>query len=94
MTQRTLTLKKEFVIQNKLGLHARPVAMFVKCANRFESEILVEKNDEAVNGKSIMGMMMLAAGKGSVLKVTATGHDAELALRELEALISNKFNED
>ena len=94
MTQRTLTLKKEFVIQNKLGLHARPVAMFVKCANRFESEILVEKNDESVNGKSIMGMMMLAAGKGSVLKVTATGHDAEQALRELEQLISNKFNED
>ena len=88
------SIKKQFVIQNKLGLHARPVAMFVKCSNRFESDITVEKNNETVNGKSIMGMMMLAAGEGSKVTVIATGSDASEALQEIEKLINNKFGEE
>ena len=86
--------RREFVIQNKLGLHARPVAMFVKCSNKFQSEISVEKNNESVNGKSIMGMMMLAAGKGSVISVIASGPDAEEALDAIEQLINDKFGEE
>jgi len=85
---------KEFVVTNKLGVHARPAAMFVKTANRFDSEIMVEKDGETVNGKSIMGIMMLAAGPGSKLHVHAKGHDAAQALVELEALLKRKFEED
>ena len=73
---------------------ARPSARFVKVTSRFKSEIWVEKDGEQVNGKSIMGLMMLAAGQGSVLKVTAEGHDAEKALDELAALIQSRFEED
>ena len=87
-------LIKEFVIINKLGIHARPAALFVKTANRFECDIFVEKDGEKVNGKSIMGLMMLAAGPGSKLKIHAQGHDASAALAELEALIKRKFDED
>jgi phosphocarrier protein HPr len=87
-------MTREVVIQNKLGVHARPAAMFVKTANRFSCEILVEKDGETVNGKSIMGMMMLAAGPGSRLQVHAKGQDAHQALGELEALIRRKFDED
>ncbi|MCK5706042.1 MAG: HPr family phosphocarrier protein [Candidatus Aureabacteria bacterium] len=89
----TPTIKK-FTIQNKLGLHARPVAMFVKCANRFEADITVEKNSEAVNGKSIMGMMMLAAGKGSEITIISVGPDSKEALQEIEKLINDKFGEE
>jgi phosphocarrier protein HPr len=85
---------KEMVVTNKLGVHARPAALFVKTANRFTCEILVEKDGETVNGKSIMGMMMLAAGPGSKLQVHARGQDATLALGELEALLGRKFDED
>ncbi|MDR1191477.1 MAG: HPr family phosphocarrier protein [Verrucomicrobiales bacterium] len=85
---------RELVILNKLGLHARPAAMFVRIANRFTSEVLVEKDGEEVNGKSIMGLMMLAAGCGSHLKVSASGDDAEQVVRELETLIKNKFDEE
>ena len=67
---------------------------FVKTANKFESEISVEKNNESVNGKSIMGMMMLAAGKDTVITLTATGSDAEEAMQELEKVINNKFGEE
>lgn len=85
---------KEFTILNRLGLHARPSAMFVKTANRFKAEVWVEKDGEQVNGKSIMGLMMLAAGQGSRLLVSCEGPDAEKALAEIEALISRKFDED
>ncbi len=85
---------REIIITNKLGVHARPAAMFVKVANRFESEIMVEKDGETVNGKSIMGLMMLAAGPGSHLQVRAAGADADAALAEIEALIMRKFDED
>ena len=88
------SITKEVVVVNKLGVHARPAAMFVKTANRFTCEILVEKDGETVNGKSIMGIMMLAAGPGSKLKVHAKGQDAAQALVELDALLKRKFDED
>ena len=85
---------KEMTITNKLGIHARPAAMFVKTANRFECDIFVEKDGERVNGKSIMGLMMLAAGPGSKLIIEAAGDDAAKALVELEGLLKRKFDED
>src|SRR5437870_13785998 len=87
-------ISKDFLISNKLGIHARPAAMFVKTANRFSCEIFVEKDGERVNGKSIMGLMMLAAGPGSKLTVHAQGQDASQALAELETLIRRKFDEE
>ena len=85
---------KEFTIENKLGIHARPAAQFVKTANRFTCEIRVAKDDEEVDGKSIMGLMMLAAGHGSVIVVTAEGEDGDAAIEALGELIANRFNED
>jgi phosphocarrier protein HPr len=87
-------VKIELTIPNRNGLHARPAAMFVKTASRFQSEIWVEKDGERVNGKSIMGLMMLAAGKGSVLHVEAEGADGEIALDELKNLVNTSFGED
>jgi phosphocarrier protein len=84
---------KELVIQNELGLHARPAAMFVKVANSFNSEIFLEKDGEQVNGKSIMGVMMLAASKGAKVKLIAKGKDADSAVNALEELFINKFGE-
>jgi len=86
--------RTDLTILNKLGIHARPAAQFVKTANRFQSEIRVEKDGEEVDGKSIMGLMMLAAGHGSVIVVTADGEDAEAALSAIADLISRKFEED
>ena len=82
------------MIQNKLGLHARPAAMFVRVANRFPCEITVEKDGEEVNGKSIMGLMMLAAGCGSRLKIVAAGDESGQALKEIEDLVRRKFDEE
>src|SRR5438046_8572217 len=87
-------MTRDFMVANKLGIHARPAAMFVKTANRFTCEIFVEKDGEKVNGKSIMGLMMLAAGPGSKVTVSAQGHDASQALAEIETLISRKFDEE
>jgi phosphocarrier protein len=87
------TVTKEFLVSNKLGIHARPAALFVKTANRFSCEIFVEKDGEKVNGKSIMGLMMLAAGPGSKLMVSAQGQDASQALIELEKIFKQKFDE-
>jgi len=87
-------LTKELVVTNKLGIHARPAALFVKTANQFVADIYVEKDGETVNGKSIMGLMMLAAGPGSRLRVKAEGDDALRALGELEGLVERKFDED
>ncbi len=81
---------KELVVQNKLGIHARPAAMIVRITNKFKAEVFVEKDEEQVNGKSIMGLMMLAAGK---VKFLATGDDAPQMLSELEALFARKFDE-
>jgi phosphocarrier protein len=87
-------ITKELTILNKLGIHARPAALFVKTANRFACEIYVEKDGEKINGKSIMGLMMLAAGPGSRLIIHAHGADAHQALAELEALVKRKFDEE
>src|SRR5438094_9801796 len=89
-----MTVTKELLVINKLGIHARPAAMFVKTANRFQCDVFVEKDGERVNGKSIMGLMMLAAGPGSRLTVFAEGSDASQAIRELEKLLKRKFDED
>ena len=86
-------MTRDFMVSNKLGIHARPAAMFVKTANRFTCDIFVEKDGEKVNGKSIMGLMMLAAGPGSKLTVSAHGHDASQALTELEKIFKQKFDE-
>lgn len=85
---------RELTVTNKLGIHARPAAMFVKVANRFGCNIFVEKDGETVNGKSIMGLMMLAAGPGSKIVVHAEGNDAPKAVNEIEALLNRKFDED
>jgi phosphocarrier protein len=87
------SLTRELVVQNKMGIHARPAAMVVRITNKFKAEVLVEKDDEQVNGKSIMGLMMLAAGKGSKVKFIANGDDAEALLVEIEALFARKFDE-
>ena len=91
---KSLALTRELLVSNKLGIHARPAALFVKTANRFACDIFVEKDGEKVNGKSIMGLMMLAAGPGSKLRVHAEGHDASQALAELEILVKRKFDEE
>ena len=85
---------KDLIVTNKLGIHARPAAMFVKVASRFACDIFVEKDGERINGKSIMGLMMLAAGPGSKLTIHAQGGDAAQALVELEDLLKRKFDED
>ena len=87
-------ISKELTIVNRLGMHARPSAMFVKAASKFRADVWVEKDGERVNGKSIMGLMMLAAGQGSKLLVVCEGADAAKALAEIEAIIAQKFNED
>jgi phosphocarrier protein len=86
-------LIKELVVQNKMGIHARPAAMIVRITNRFKAEVFVEKDEEQVNGKSIMGLMMLAAGKGSKVRFLVTGDDAPAMVAELEALFARKFDE-
>lgn len=87
-------LEKSFIIANKLGLHARPSAMLVKTASRFESEIFIEREGVKVNGKSIMGIMMLAAAKGSMISVRVEGPDETEAMSALGDLIDNGFGED
>jgi phosphocarrier protein len=89
-----LKIEKEITIVNRLGLHARPAAMFVRISTRYRAEVWVSKEGEEVNGKSIMGLMMLAAGQGSKLRLRCEGPDADKAVAELEALILSKFNED
>jgi phosphocarrier protein len=86
-------LTKELVVQNKMGIHARPAAMIVRVTNKFKSDVFVEKDEEQVNGKSIMGLMMLAAGKGSTVKFISTGDDAAAMITEIEALFARKFDE-
>jgi phosphocarrier protein HPr len=87
-------IEKELTIVNRLGLHARPAAMFVRIASRHRAEIWVSKEGEEVNGKSIMGLMMLAAGQGSKLRIRCDGPDADKAMEELEELIKAGFSED
>lgn len=84
----------ELTIPNEEGLHARPAAKFVKLANQFACDIWVEKDDEEINGKSIMGLMMLAAAQGEVITLSAEGTDAETALERLSALVASGFEAD
>ena len=87
-------LVEEFVILNKLGLHARASALLVKTSSRFSSDIKIEREDIEVNGKSIMGIMMLAAAKGCVIRVKVEGEDEEEAINVLGELIRDGFGEE
>ena len=87
-------IQKELTINNKHGLHARPAAQFVKAANSFKADIWVEKDDERINGTSIMGLMMLAAGEGSRILVMAEGDDESEAINALETLVTGGFDEE
>ncbi len=83
-------IKKEIIVKNKQGLHARPAALFVQIANKYEAEISVKKEDEEVNGKSIMGILLLGAEKDSKILIIADGVDANEAIVELESLITKE----
>jgi phosphocarrier protein len=87
-------LTRELVVANKVGIHARPAAMFVKIASRYSCDIFLEKDGEKINGKSIMGLLMLAAGPGSRLRLEVTGKDAAQAVAEIEDLFRRKFDEE
>jgi phosphocarrier protein HPr len=87
-------LKRQLTIVNKLGLHARAAAKFVTCASGFGAEIVVRRAGREVNGKSIMGVMMLAAAKGTEIELEASGEDASAALDALESLVVGRFGED
>lgn len=87
-------LVKQLTLSNQLGLHARASAKFVQTASRYACEVWVTYNNQTVNGKSIMGVMMLAASYGSTLAIKATGEQAEQALSALEALLADKFGEE
>jgi len=82
-------IKKNIIIKNKQGLHARPAALFVQIASKFDSLIMVSKGKKRVNGKSIMGILTLAAEKGSRISIEAEGRDAERAIEELEKVLSS-----
>ena len=84
---------KKIIINNKLGLHARAAAKFVRIASGFQSEIMIHLGNREVNGKSIMGIMMLAAGKGTEINIITIGPDENEAMSSLENLIINKFGE-
>lgn len=87
-------ITRELVVANKVGIHARPAAMFVKIASRYQCDIFLEKDGEKINGKSIMGLLMLAAGPGSKLTMEASGKDAAQATAEIEELFHRKFDEE
>jgi phosphocarrier protein HPr len=84
------TATKKLIVKNKQGLHARPAAMFVQVANKFEANITVSRDEEKVNGKSIMGILMLGAEQGSEIVLEADGKDAEAALAELERIVNKE----
>lgn len=83
----------ELTVSNKMGIHARPAAMIVRIANKHPADVFVEKDDEKVNGKSIMGLMMLAAGQGSKLRIYVDGDGGDSIIAELKDLFSRKFDE-
>jgi phosphocarrier protein HPr len=85
---------KKVTILNSMGLHARPAAQFVKVASKFKSDVYLSKNNREVNGKSIMGVMMLAAEVGSELTITVDGRDQDRAIEALVELVNNKFDEE
>ena len=85
---------KDLTVSNKLGLHARAAAKLVALASNFASEISIQKDNRKINGKSIMGVMMLAASKGTVVKIVIEGEDEENAMQEIENLFNNRFDEE
>ena len=82
-----MLVKREIIVKNRTGLHARPAAIFVQIANKFDSDITIIKEDQEVNGKSIMGILMLAAEKGAKIIIQAEGDDAEQAVEELSEVV-------
>ena len=82
-----IVIERTVIIKNKQGLHARPAALFVQIANKFDSDVTVSKGKTKVNGKSIMGIMMLEAGRGSKVSIITKGEDAQQAMAELESLL-------
>ena len=89
-----MIIKRRIKIKNPQGLHARPASVFVKIANKFEAEVTVKKGGESVNGKSIMGLMTLAANQGSTLDIETSGPDADKAMEELERFLTNDSEEE
>ena len=89
-----LKISRDYVIQNRYGIHARPAAMLVRTASKFQSDVTVEKGVVRVSGKSIMGLMTMEASCGAKIRVLAEGVDAEQALDEIERLFENKFYEE
>ena len=83
-------IKKKLIVKNKQGLHARPAALFVQVANKFDSRITVIRDNEEVNGKSIMGILMLGAERNASIVIEVEGDDAALAMSELEKIISSE----
>jgi phosphotransferase system HPr (HPr) family protein len=83
-------VRKKLIVKNKSGLHARPAALFVQVANKFDSRITVKRDEESVNGKSIMGILMLGAEQGCAIIIEAEGQDADSALLELEKIITSE----
>ena len=88
------TYIREWCLENQEGFHARPAALFVKTANRYDSDVTVEKDGNMVSGKSILGLITLEAKQGAIIKVTAKGDDSEECINELEMLVKSKFHED
>ena len=88
------TIVKEFKVENQYGIHARPAALLVKAAGKYECEIFIEKDGNSVSCKSIMGLMTIEGYPGSIMKVSASGSDAKDAIAEIEELFVNKFYED
>lgn len=86
-------IEHDIEIKNKLGLHARAAAKLVHCAARFRSDIKIRKGDEEVDGKSILGILLLAAGRGTIITIKANGEDEAEAVQAIEALIDAKFDE-
>ena len=87
-------VRRQLEIRNKLGLHARAAAKFVSCAGRFECQIKIVRGDMTVDGKSIMGVLLLAAPQGSVIEVIADGGDEDGALAAIAALVDDRFGEE
>ncbi len=84
------SVKKNLIVKNKQGLHARPAALFVQIANKFDARITVRRDEERVNGKSIMGILMLGAENGTEITIEAEGDDADMAILELERIVNSE----
>ena len=89
-----MIVKREVKIKNRTGLHARPAALFVQIANKFESDITILKEEQEINGKSIMGILMLAAERGAIVTIVAEGDDAENAVEELSEVLLHDIESD